>query len=451
MKKIILFFAALFITCSVIGKVGFNPAKWIEKAPLGYIDNKNDQCRGMALGTFAGKSQKVLAAVTRLTGNRVVYINPADGAVLGETSLSSLNGGAIACNDAEFTEDGRLLICNVGIYNNNPVFKVYCLDSPEGTPYKVIQWNLNASVYERYGDTFTVTGKMSDGSAKVYVVNSQSTGNGRVLRWSMIEDTPGTYIFDESSPDTFYDPGTGVSNPANIDFISENCFVVKGSTQKGRIISTTGGGTLLYEIDLGILPSSGSEAYVSLRHVATDVDENVYFAYLRPNDGTVGPRVRIFSTDPESDSFTNPGPVTASQPSTELLGANALGAGTANGNSAGKIIPEIIEDGGVYKLYLYTLVTNNSISKIEVTGIPLPVPNKMKEQFSDVLNINVANGILSVTGVDSPSITLYNIMGQKVKSAANANQLPVEGLQGVYIATVAQGGAVVKTAKVFIK
>ena len=450
MKKITLSFAALLIVAlGVKGQYGFvDPEEWIVSTPS-YMGS--EQCRGMALGTFTEEEQKVLAVVTREGGagyERLVYLNPLDGSELdgdyAPLSLSTLSGGNFICNDAEFTADGKLLICNLAA---GGAFKVYRLDAPNGIPNEIISWGMGAS--ERYGDTFTVTGSISNGTAKVYAVNSFGGGNGKVLCWSMIEEdpvlNPGFYVFDQTPAD-FYLPGSEMRLPANIDFISGDYFVLKGSLQLGQIVSIVGGTpSLLYEIPTEILPKITDTAFTSLKHVATDGENGkVFFAYLRPYDSG-GTRVRIFLTESESESFTNPREDFASQPVTPSLGASA------NANNAGKIISEITDDN---KVYLYILVTNNSLSKFEVFGINAPkigIPVGVEAQANTTFGIRVANSILYVSGVESPSISLYNTTGQKIKSALNANQLPVEGLQGVYIVRVAQDGVAVKTAKVFIK
>lgn len=435
MKKFTLFFTALFIVAFGV-KGQEEPSinvstKWQFCTDDGnlpaYIGTGNN-CRGMALGVFNG--EKVLAVVTREGGNQILLLDPSDGSQMSSVNVPSeiVTGGNFAINDAAITDDGIMLVCNTQV--GAGAFKVYQWDNETDDPTIVINYATVAG--ERYGDTFTVTGSINNGTAKVYASNG--SGAGKILCWSMIEntDSPGSYIFDPT-PANFSTAiqAITVGVGSNIDFLPDGSFLHRSTRNDISRISSDGT-TLLSSIPDAVVPS---DVGMSVRYIVTGADLTSYITYFVASPGNQSCRIFAVGEDWDLDAITDP---VASTPS-------FASSGDVNVNRTGKIVPEV--DGG--KVYIYVLGTNSGIAKYEITGIELATG--IKEAVNDNLDINVSGSILSVTGIVSPSITLYDISGQKIKSVANANQLQVEGLKGIYIVRVTQGNATVKTEKVFIK
>jgi len=431
MKKFTLFFAALIVALGVKGQ---DPSidvatKWQFSTATGdlptYIGTGNN-CRGMALGVFDG--EKVLAVVTREGGSQILLLDPSDGSKKSSLTISSIvAGGNFAINDAAITDDGKMLVCNTIV--GAGTFNVYRWDKTTDEPTVAIQYATAST--ERLGDTFTATGSIADGTARVFASNG-TVGTGKILCWSMIkdEDNPGSYIFDQTPADfSTAMHGISVGVGSNIDFLPDGSFLHKSTRSVISRISSDGT-TLLSSIPDAVAPN---DAGMSVKYIATGADMTSYLTYFVAMPGTQ--LCRIFAvTDWDLSAVTEP---VASTPS--------FGDGDINLNRTGKVASEV-EDG---KVYLYVLGTNSGIGKYEITGIDLATG--IKKSLNDNLNVKVLGDILSVTGIDSPSITLYNTIGQKVKSAVNTNQLQVNGLKGIYIVGITKGNAIVKTDKVFIK
>jgi len=431
MKKFTLFFAAIIVALGVKGQ---DPSidvstKWQFSVATGdlptYIGSSNN-CRGMAFGVFDG--EKVLAVVTREGGSQILLLDPSDGSQKSSLTVSSIvTGGNFAINDAVITDDGKMLVCNTIV--GAGTFKVYRWDKVTDEPTVAIQYA--TATTERLGDTFTATGSIDDGTAKVYASNG-AAGTGKILCWSMIQDVdnPGSYIFDQTPVDfSTAMHGISVSVGSNIDFLPDGSFLHKSTRSVISRISSDGT-TVLSSIPDLVAPN---DAGMSVKYIATGADMTSYITYFAAMPGTQ--LCRIFAvTDWDLDAVTDP---VASTPS--------FGDGDIDLNRTGKVASEI-EDG---KVYLYVLGTNSGIGKYEITGIDMGTG--IKNPLNNNLNVNLSGGILSVTGIDSPSITLYNTIGQKVKSTVNSNQLPVNELKGIYIVSITKGNAIIKTDKVFIK
>lgn len=461
MKKTTLFFAALCVAFSLLGQ--HITTEWKKDSGERYMGT-NNYCRGMSLGVldFNGTPEKVLLVASRegtasqpevISVNKLYILDPETGNE--RTDLGSpidlpsdpVSGGNLVINDVAVTADGKILVSNLTIGAGNlfedgiAAFKVYLLDSPTAAPTLALYYATPTTGTVRVSDYITVTGSISDGTAKIYATNL-----GAVYCWSMSDADQ----FD-SEPEIIYS-GNITGNMGYFDFLPGD--------DLNFLYSSINSGALYFVIDdvayqgpsdtqLGV-PGSARKVY--FKYIATEGKDDekygaAYFAFLSvsTSSSSVPPselKIAKLEQGWNNDPAAKIGAITI-EATSESLGANT------NGNGSGKIVSEIIGDD----IYIYALATNNGIGKFKLSGIEEPkdmTTTGVKSPEATAFDITVANNMLSVSGIDASSITLYNMMGQEVKSALNANQLSVNGLRGIYVVRVTQGGAGVKTAKVLI-
>lgn len=115
--------------------------------------------------------------VSRNNGLFVYHMNALTGADEGSLSVTGIAGGTFALNDIEVSND----FDNPKIYASNLVshatpnadpFKIYRWDSPTSEPVLAFEGFQNA--IKRMGDDFTVYGKASDNSMKVFIPDANN-------------------------------------------------------------------------------------------------------------------------------------------------------------------------------------------------------------------------------------------------------------------------------------
>lgn len=423
MKKITFLFIAVLLAASSRAVNPTITTEWEKSASNSnlpyYIYSLGDMCRGMGLGTF--NSKKVLAVASRKPSALVRIIDASTGDSINVLNCTGISGGAIVLNDAAITTDGKILASNV-VNAVGSVLKIYQWNNTTDAPTVAISYALTEA--SRYGDHITVTGSISDGTAKVYCASSALvSGVAKIIYFSMISDGNGGYVFN-STPNILSSGITAASSLPSIDFLPNGQFIHKGNGANIRLFNADGTST-------GDASSTATVATggTSVKYLTTNQDTTylAYFRYgtgfqcasiIKLKDGTLANAVAVCNTP--------------------ALGSNS------NGNGAGRICVEKTESG----LYLYVLSTNNGIGKYKISFSDLTgIGNtEVKE-----IGISVNNGFVIVNGVSNASIELYNILGQKIKSIRGSNELCVNDLRGVYVVRVKSEGHILKTGKIAIQ
>lgn len=362
--------------------------------------------RGMALGTVDGK--KVLIVPVK---DKINILNPATGEKIGNldvTGITTSTSGSYPTVDAGISEDGIIFTSNMATVGVNNL-KIHQWNSLTSTPILAIDYpNEEGS---RYGDQITVTGSISDGSAKIYVCSekaivTEETYIYRILEFSMIEDTgnPGSYIFS-NEPAIFSDAidnTGGAPLRPSMDFLPNGNAIYKGKGRELLELASDGEPTGKL-IGTDILESDG----LSPKFI-TSTAEKLY--------------VGIYDNVKRAATIAS---VNLSDWSEALLEVSTPTLGkTNNANGTGRLIVEHDNED----IYLYVVGTNNGIGKYKLTisDVASSIINKRVDFAYSLLEskLHIYDDTIS-------SIDVYNEIGQKVMGVSNSNFIDLNGLKGV--------------------
>jgi hypothetical protein len=271
------------------------------------------------------------------------------------------------------------------------------------------------------GDRFTVKGKYSDGSAKLYFADysndSISTGvkppKGEVFVAKLVADpsTSGEYVFelDEIKViDTNPDPET-----------KNNTLAVYSPVANGYYWMSTTGGLYYNNGTTGsrIYPTEFKNRSTSPFYVGERGGKH-YTAYYEFEAGVAH---LVSYTLPETAGGAT---IEASTPDFCFEGSGVKQNTYAYGGVA--------VDWRGAKPIIYYLGTNYGIGAYQVTAL-----TGIETPATDNLFVKQNGNVLQVTGKEAiQSIELINLTGQRVAANHSASEITVAGLKGIYIVNI---------------
>lgn len=422
MKKITLLIALVISLCAT-SQVTITK-NWERSDSLGtrHVWNSGDNSRGMASGSMGG-NERVFIATRSTAGSqvaRVIILNAQTGDSVSVMNMTGVTGGTHVISDAGITEDGVLLVSNLttAVSSTSPL-KIYKWVNETSAPTVAVQWG-PAVAEGRYGDKITVTGKVSDGTARIYAVKNIS-GTANIKYWDMMEDTgnPGTYIFNQSPKNLFDVSGLGVLASIGLRPDGGSYYKINGANIKQYAANGTQIGG---ESSGSIVNSKGN----NVRYIGDDNQGNAVIAYFRYETGATAYSrlgnhkvdfIRVLGNDLVNSTF--------------ITGTPSLGK-TANGNGAGGVVVKKLTNNDVE---LYVLSTNNGVAKYTVSGL-MTVATSSLNTTKESIKISKTASSLKVEGTTPVTIELLNTLGQKVQTVINANELNITNLRGTYIVRV---------------
>lgn len=422
MKKITLLIALVISLCAT-SQVTITK-NWERSDSLGtrHVWNSGDNSRGMASGSMGG-NERVFIATRSTAGSqvaRVIILNAQTGDSVSVMNMTGVTGGTHVISDAGITEDGVLLVSNLttAVSSTSPL-KIYKWVNETSAPTVAVQWG-PAVAEGRYGDKITVTGKVSDGTARIYAVKNIS-GTANIKYWDMMEDTgnPGTYIFNQSPKNLFDVSGLGVLASIGLRPDGGSYYKINGANIKQYAANGTQIGG---ESSGSIVNSKGN----NVRYIGDDNQGNAVIAYFRYETGATAYSrlgnhkvdfIRVLGNDLVNSTF--------------ITGTPSLGK-TANGNGAGGVVVKKLTNNDVE---LYVLSTNNGVAKYTVSGL-MTVATSSLNTTKESIKISKTASSLKVEGTTPVAIELLNTLGQKVQTVINANELNISNLRGVHIIRV---------------
>ena len=442
MKKITSLFAVLIMAMCAMAQVTFTRV-WersdsaftattldANKKPA-YFDDANT--RGIAVGTInsnAGKVERLFLVSRNALGNVVRVLDVNTGEDVKSLNMTNVTGGGFPISDAGVTEDGVLLVSNCTHSSSGP-FKIYKWENEDTAPVLEISF---PSAAVRYGDKITVTGKYSDGTARIYTIGGAVLSNYKVQYFAM-EQVSGVWKFKQT-PDELntsinaassnfhqFNPGpdggyyfrsVGLSNFQQIksDF----------TANVGNVFPTT-------------LPQGGTVP-VFIKSVG-GFDYACYLQY-GSNSTYAAPannRIQVVKIDRSLGIIS----------AVVLVSSPSLGK-IAPGNGAGNVVVKNMPNGDVD---IFALSTQNGVARYRLSGAV--IGTGINDIVNDNIKIKVSDGQINIEGTIASSVELFNALGQKVKSVTNSNELRTDNLKGVYIVQVKVEGKIVRTTKVLIR
>ncbi len=386
--------------------------------------------RKIAVGDL-GSGKRVFTAVG--TGTVRVY-DDADGTYVKDLTGSITNAAALAIGDLGVTKDGVLLVSNVA--NASQAFQVYKWDSEASNPVKVI--DVNTLPY-RYGDNIFVEGDYSKGTAKVYATGRSGYATTPVYRWSM-ELVEGAYKF-KSTPDAVFDAAGGSIPWAGVSTFPSGYYYKDGGSYEGdpapatRLHQFDSNGVLIGTANPGIVTRHSNTP----RFIAKDGDDHIVALHrynAKANDGEC--RAEFFRLpDGDIDEI-------------ESIDMTPSLGNAANINGWGDIVPVVEKNASnENEAFVYVSSVSNGFAKYNVTKLfqsPEGPTVSVKPQAENGVVVRKTTESLIISGVDNPSVEIYNLLGQSVLSA-KTNHVNISNLSGLYIVNVKENGQSVKTVK----
>lgn len=416
MKKITLLLAAAMVAATSWAQNPTITTEWELSAATSTLPDwigTGGTVRGMGFGTF--ESNKVLVIPTRTPVLAFKVVNASNGIVLGDLNVTGVTGGDVTVSDAAITADGNVLAANVtvGSATAQKVFKVYRWVNSTDAPTVAISYTYTGDL-NRYGDHFSVTGRISDGTAKVYAASTVlNSGVASVISFSMISDGNGGFVFNQT-PTVVSAAVTATGSYASIDFLPDGKFLWKSNAQQARKYNADG--SYANDVSLSSVFASGG---ASLRYLKTKTalestnPDTMYVAYFRFGSGQERANILKLPNGVLANAIvTN---------TTPALGTNG------NGGGSGKVELEVT---GTNNDYIYVLSTNNGIGKYKITWPSVPTATK---NTSNEFSLVKSGQQLMVENVIPRSMIIYNVAGQKLQAVANSNTISVEGLKGIHI------------------
>lgn len=389
------------------------------KKPI-YFDGN---CRGMAYGNFNGNERVFFTSRNGTYGNKVYVYDGITGDSIKALDMTEVTGGSFVLSDAGVTEDGVLLVCNDTHSGGGP-FKIYKWDNENSVPTTVVSYS--PTPMPRFGDRITVTGKVSDGTARIYAIAGIALTNYKVTYWGM-EQIAGVWKFKQT-PDELN---------TSITTVNSNFHQLTPGPDGGFYFRTVQQNNFM-QIKADLTFSTGNT------HPSSVIDQNstvpVYIKTVGDYDYACYMQYGSLANQPKRIQVVKIDRALGITSATIVASSPSLGA-TSPGNGSGHIGVKVLQNGDVDIVgFLY----QNGFAKYRLSGVSTSLSNIDNSHIKILKN---GNSVL-IEGINPSSIELFNTLGQKVISTSNTNELRTNNLKGVYIVQIKANGKIVKTEKI---
>ncbi|MDR0833663.1 MAG: hypothetical protein LBN93_05685 [Candidatus Symbiothrix sp.] len=384
--------------------------------------NTGGNCRGMALGMQGGTPY--LYVVSRADGQLGTHIlNPATGEDIGmliNPSADLMAQGQFSINTVEVSEDGVIFVSSM-TGTNGKFLNVYMYKNHTAEPK--LMYSITRPAGLRLGDRFSVTGRYSDGSAKLYFSDHSAAHTVTVpTPWSctvyalkLVADpgATGEYVCELEN-------GVPKTIDANPDPECKNAnmsiYRPVGAGNAYYWMSSTGG--LYYNNG-----SSGSRIYPDQFTNRTTrpfyVGEKNGKHYMCCFDFESQRAYLVSYTLPETSGGAT-------------IEAITPGFRTPTGNYGSAQGCAEVAWRGAHPI-IYLLAPDYGIGAYEVSTIDTGVKTIVEDQYSVKQN----GSVLQVTGKEAiQSIELISLTGQQVAVSRNASEISAAVSKGVYLISI---------------
>jgi hypothetical protein len=393
-----------------------------------YFNDMNT--RGIAVGTInsnSGKVDRVFLPSRNAEGNVVRVLDATTGADIKSLNMTGVSGGGFIISDAGMTEDGVLLVSNCTHSSSGP-FKIYKWTNEDEPPTVEISFPSGAA---RYGDKITVTGKYSDGTARIYTIAGAALSNYKVQYFAMEQDG-GVWKFKQT-PDEL--------NTA-ITAVSSNFHHFTPGPDNGYYFRSVGLNNF-QQIKADLTANIGNTHPTTIAQGSTvpvfikSVGNFDYACYLRYGSHATFAKPAVNQAEVvkiDRSQGISSAVVTAATPSFGNL---------APGNGAGHVVVKHMSTGDAD---IYILSTQNGIARYRLSGSE--IGTGISDPKGAGISIRVLDGELTVEGTQNTGIRIYTTSGQLIAERENATKLNVQQLKGLYIVQITDSKNLIKTQKI---
>ncbi len=303
-----------------------------------------DTERGLA---YSPNNDRLIVA-SRAGGNNIYVLNAATGEniqvedpgnpgtfINKKLDITGIAGGTYVINDVETDGESAIFVCNLTVGLSTSAFKVYMWSNEDAVPVNIISQTDASLVSYRVGDRFTVEGKLSDNTIKIYAVAKHASSPSKVLVWTTT-DNGASWNYS-----ILCDGLSATSNQPTVATISGSTdLMFNGNVITPTRMSVTG-------TNLGAVPAA-----------IVETNSNAMVTYVKDNKTSLITFIFKQSTDlPTNYGRVIIADITDIENSVYLNTSTNLGT-VRNLNGAGDVE---LKDNGNGTYTLYTLATNNGI------------------------------------------------------------------------------------------
>lgn len=374
---------------------------------------KLDKSDRVFIFTRAGDNKAKILIYNSETGDYIDSLKT--GGIISQTG----SGNLVSIGDGGITEDGVLLLSNVvGPVADN--FKIYKWSSEfQPAPEVAINYNTkNQFPTGRFGDKIHVTGRIDDGTAKVFATNKVA-GRSKIIYWSMLPKVQQDgFVFDNNPKELF--PVTGKSIQSSLATNENNEFYYKESEL--QIVKYNANGDSVDVSSSDIIRDWGT----SIKYITQDGNDDIiaYFKYRSKAKAYVEyPQEKADILRLPNGSLNN-AQIIATTPS---LGSEY------NLNGWGDIFARRKDKN----IEIFVLSATNGIGKYTIKDI-FKESTSTNRNYSNKVNLLVKkhNNNLIVCDINPSSMILLSITGKVISTVYNSNEISINNLSGLFILQV---------------
>lgn len=351
-----------------------------------------------------GASNEYVFLTNRDGGNNIYVFNRQNGEYVSAMNTTDLTVGTFAVSDIGATEDGKIIVCNLGANTN---FKLYMYDDINATPTTLIHIP-EAAPGGRTGDLMNVVGDYSKGTAKIY--NATATAASAIY---VLEMGNGVWKTERELIATM----TGVTGGGGAAVAPKPNGEIywKASGQSFKRIKAD---KTIDELGAGFSPYSNSVKYLGYSQ-SNDLDYVAIYTY-----GSGRECADIVSL--KSGDLTT----------CKILGRTPSLRKNANAGGTGDVAVRYDDN---YNPILYVVSTDNGFGAYKIEGLDIsrPIIGSTPRNTYDKLTVypNPATDVITISE-QANLVKIFNTTGQLVKELYNTNTINVSDLQGIYIMNI---------------
>ena len=355
--------------------------------------------------------------------NKIHIVNAFTGAKIGELKTTGINTASYWALSSIAVIGGQIIVSNLQTAAAGSII-IYKWDNDNADPVKWLDTSSRANI-ARTGDKMAVSGDLTNG--KVWFGFDDKVYYYKVINGN-IASSP-TVINLTKNGEAFK---SGASTAAiGVHENADGSFWAAGTSQRPARFNASGIWQEDLSSDLINAPNGTDIKFFSFgnKQYAVVADYlNISHASLAEGTATVLDVTNGIASATRKGSYP----------------ANGLGNSTVRNTSfRSTVLTHVSND----KAYMWVLTPFQGAAHYMYDAVVVGL-NELGNPSE--MQLVVAKDILQIRGAEATKIELYNLTGQLIKSIANASELPIDGLKGVYVVVVQNVDNTVLTQKIIV-